>query len=158
MTHPKYVMIGSPETKVMEECAEVIQAICKAERFGWDSHHPDYPPEKTNAIVIWEEMDDVVARMQELKKRLTELGLEPFKLRAVPDKSHLMSMKAFVQNCIAGTLTDIRGHAFYALDQNGVIMMSDKLIKPSYVMTNERAPLDARFGWIVWFNKYTGRA
>ena len=80
MADPKYVKIGLPETKVMEECSELIKAICKAERFGWDTHHPEYPPEKTNAVVVCEEIDDVVARCAELKEAIKTRHLFDFEI------------------------------------------------------------------------------
>ena len=36
----KYVNIGLPEDKLIEECAEVIQALIKIKRFGIDSINP----------------------------------------------------------------------------------------------------------------------
>jgi len=35
-----YINMGLNEDKLMEECSEVIQAICKAKRFGLDSINP----------------------------------------------------------------------------------------------------------------------
>jgi len=84
MADPKYVKIGLPETKVMEECSELIKAICKAERFGWDTHHPEYPPEKTNAVVVCEEIDDVVARCAELKEAIKTRHLFDFEIIRKP--------------------------------------------------------------------------
>ncbi len=41
MSDPKYKHIGDPAIRLIEECSELIQAITKGERFGWDKHHPD---------------------------------------------------------------------------------------------------------------------
>ena len=38
--NPDYINIGLPEDKLIEECAEVIQAIIKAKRFGMDTEIP----------------------------------------------------------------------------------------------------------------------
>lgn len=36
MSQQDYKDIGSPLTKVIEECSEVIQIACKIDRFGWE--------------------------------------------------------------------------------------------------------------------------
>ena len=40
MSNPKYNHIGSPKDRLVEELGELLQAISKGERFGWDNHHP----------------------------------------------------------------------------------------------------------------------
>ena len=40
MSDPKYKSVGTPAMRLIEECGELIQAISKGERFGWDNHHP----------------------------------------------------------------------------------------------------------------------
>ena len=57
--HPDYCEIGDPATRLIEECGELIQAICKAERFGWTNHHPD-SPHITNADQVRAEMIDLI--------------------------------------------------------------------------------------------------
>ena len=66
MTNLMYKDLGSPETRVIEECSELIQEICKAERFGYFSSHPDNPG-KTNFERIKSEMDDVVEAIEKLQ-------------------------------------------------------------------------------------------
>lgn len=41
MADTSYCDQGTPAIKLIEECAELIQAVTKGERFGWDSCHPD---------------------------------------------------------------------------------------------------------------------
>ncbi len=79
MSHPDFKHIGSPSIKVIEECSELIKAVCKAERFGFLNHHPDRP-EKTNRDEIRAEMDDVVEAFENLEKTMRGIGfsLESF--------------------------------------------------------------------------------
>lgn len=58
MSHPDYENIGSPYDRVIEECSEVIKAICKAKRFGIENWHPD-TPEINNAHQILMEISDL---------------------------------------------------------------------------------------------------
>ena len=41
MSHMEYENIGDPKDRLVEEIGELLQAIGKGERFGWDNHHPD---------------------------------------------------------------------------------------------------------------------
>lgn len=58
MADSKYEYIGHPITKLIEECGELIQALCKADRFGLYTSHPDRP-ETNNLDEIRKEMADV---------------------------------------------------------------------------------------------------
>lgn len=78
MSDPKYQNIGSPSTKVIEECSELIKAICKADRFGWFNHHPDRP-ERLNVDDVLSEMDDVVEACERLEVSLRQLTFEYYK-------------------------------------------------------------------------------
>ncbi len=75
MVHEAYEHLGGPDTKVMEECAELILAITKAQRFGWDNYHPEDTPDHTNAVTVCEEMEDVLIRCRELRAKLVDMGL-----------------------------------------------------------------------------------
>lgn len=52
-----------------EECAELIQAICKAKRFGIHNYHPD-TPEESNMDKIINEMADVTSLIDYVKAEL----------------------------------------------------------------------------------------
>lgn len=54
----KFAHIGLAEDKVIEECSEVIQAICKIKRFGLYNYHPDRP-ESNNRSEVLQEMADL---------------------------------------------------------------------------------------------------
>lgn len=54
---------------LQEEAAEVIQAVSKIRRFGWENHHPDET--QTNLEHLEEELGD----MQALIELLMEIGL-----------------------------------------------------------------------------------
>ena len=47
---------------LQEECAEVIQAVSKVQRFGLDNHHPER--NKTNKQELEEELGDLLAMIQ----------------------------------------------------------------------------------------------
>lgn len=59
--------------RTTEECAELILAIAKACRFGWDNHHPDDQPAKNNKIAVMAEMRDVEHAIQTLRKALEKM-------------------------------------------------------------------------------------
>ena len=86
MSDPKYKEIGTPETKVIEECSELIQALCKAGRFGWFNYHPDNPS-STNMDDVFREMDDVLEAMNRLDIHLRELRFERFKEFAIASEN-----------------------------------------------------------------------
>jgi hypothetical protein len=54
--------------KVIEECGELQQALCKAERFGWDTVHKGM----SNRIHVSWEMGDVEAAINALRLSLND--------------------------------------------------------------------------------------
>ncbi len=74
MSDPKYVNIGDPRDKVIEEGSELIrevtvliQEICKARHFGMFSSHPVDQPDKPNIIRILDEMSDTEQAISKLR-------------------------------------------------------------------------------------------
>ena len=66
-----YAKYGTPSIKLIEECSELIQAICKADRFGLDDHHPE--KQITNRDAINNEINDVqiaIRKFQEWEKSI----------------------------------------------------------------------------------------
>lgn len=51
--------------KVIEECSELIQILCKVDRFGWFNHHPDNP-KLLNIEQVYYEILDVTTACNEL--------------------------------------------------------------------------------------------
>ena len=74
MAHAQYL----PETvegkldHVQEECAEVILAIAKMKRFGWESRNPAYPDSPTNIHHLRQEIGEAIFAMQRF---MTALGI-----------------------------------------------------------------------------------
>lgn len=55
-------------TCLIEECAEIQQAVCKALRFGLDDGSPDHIPFTTNAQDIAKECCDIIAVIELLEE------------------------------------------------------------------------------------------
>jgi hypothetical protein len=53
----EYINIGTPLIKLIEECSEVIQVLCKIDRFGLDSFHPE--TKESNRLQIARELCDL---------------------------------------------------------------------------------------------------
>ena len=65
MAHPEYMHVGDPVDCLVEECAELVQALMKVKRFGWFSAHPE--TNVFNVDRVLSEMNDVEARIREVK-------------------------------------------------------------------------------------------
>jgi NTP pyrophosphatase (non-canonical NTP hydrolase) len=57
------------EDRMIEEIGEVLQAIGKGKRFGWNGHHPDRPYQ-TNLDELNNEITDLMDAFYELKESL----------------------------------------------------------------------------------------
>lgn len=58
---------GPLEVRLMEEAAELIQALSKSLRFGWDMSHPHSGV--VNRAYVLDEMQDLVLKWNELAER-----------------------------------------------------------------------------------------
>ena len=70
MVHPKFKDIGDPAIRLIEECSELIKAVCKGERFGWKNFHPDR--KQTNLIELHNEWGDLQRSYKEFIKRVID--------------------------------------------------------------------------------------
>lgn len=68
--NPDYIDIGLPEDKLIEECSEVIKAICKAKRFGINGQIPGAEIGYTNKERIIEELNDLELALFNYRKEL----------------------------------------------------------------------------------------
>lgn len=69
--NPEYVNIGRNSTKLMEECAELIKAVSKLERFGNTSYY-----ERSNLQRLEDEWKDVQLAYSNYIAELYIKGLE----------------------------------------------------------------------------------
>lgn len=74
-----------------EECAEIIQSVNKALRFGLDNHHPDR--EETNLQEITKELQDLLG----VAELLTEHGVD---LSNIADRNSIDNKKEKVMKYI----------------------------------------------------------
>lgn len=83
MSHEKYKNIGSPLTKVVEECSEVIQIACKIDRFGWFNFHPSDIKETPNIELLQREMDDAVEAFEKLESEIREIKKQHYTIAKI---------------------------------------------------------------------------
>lgn len=74
MSHPEFDQIGTADVKLVEECAELIKAIAKAWRFGWDSSNPLIEDSTNNREDVLSEIQDVRGWLDQLQYELTING------------------------------------------------------------------------------------
>lgn len=53
-------------SRLQEECAEVIQAVCKIQRFGIDNFHPETGVKNSDQLAL--EIADLCHAIEELSK------------------------------------------------------------------------------------------
>jgi NTP pyrophosphatase (non-canonical NTP hydrolase) len=63
MSNLQYTKVGLAEARVMEECAELIHAIAKAQRFGWNNKFDG----RTNLEWVLFEIEDVLSAIERFK-------------------------------------------------------------------------------------------
>lgn len=68
MSDPKYKDVGDSMIRLAEECAEIIQAVCKIERFGLLNYHPDDSKQIPNLKLLLAEIADAKEIMAEVEK------------------------------------------------------------------------------------------
>ena len=57
-----------PEERIIEECAELIQDVQKAKRFGWTNWHPEDKDKIPNWSLVVTEMSHVSIQQHRLAK------------------------------------------------------------------------------------------
>jgi hypothetical protein len=71
--HAEFMKYGTPAIKLIEECSELIQVLCKGERFGYDDRNPLIENPPTNRQRILGEIADVEYALEVFKVWLNEL-------------------------------------------------------------------------------------
>jgi hypothetical protein len=74
MSHPDYKEKGHIEDRLIEELSELIQAICKCKRFGYDSKNPLIPDSLSNGDKTLYEINDVYDVLYEYSVYLQKMG------------------------------------------------------------------------------------
>lgn len=77
MSSKRYLPLPSDSIEIhclhlMEECAELQQAVAKLSRFGPDGYHPLDPHRETNRAALLREYEDVRQAVQRLLGRLNQ--------------------------------------------------------------------------------------
>lgn len=70
MSNPEYRHTGDTADRIVEECGEVLQAVIKGKRFGWNSFHPN-TPDISNLQQLSMEIDDVYRAFKDLLTSIT---------------------------------------------------------------------------------------
>jgi len=71
--HSEFIKYGTPAIRLIEECSELIKAICKGERFGYDDSNPLIKDISTNRQKIYSEIEDIKIAIDNFKSFLDKL-------------------------------------------------------------------------------------
>jgi len=74
MSHPEYKHIGNVLIRTIEECSELIKSLCKIERFGIGSRHPE--TNTPNILKVEDEIKDVLDCIIELQEKIITFNKE----------------------------------------------------------------------------------
>jgi len=76
MVDKNFVNIGDPLDCLQEEAAEVIKAVSKIKRFGWNSYNPYDEKKECNWVKLDKEMYDLKFRMDQVWEMIKEKYLK----------------------------------------------------------------------------------
>jgi len=89
MVHPDYVKIGDPEDRIVEEIGEILKALGKGKRFGWENYHPDDKDKQTNFQKLHYEILDLLYAYDDLRVKLGKEVLYTKKFRRLFFEKHV---------------------------------------------------------------------
>lgn len=126
MTHPEFAHVGGPAVNLIEECAELIQALTKLQRFG-----PGLPP-YDNVAQVRAEIADVQQRISEwLAAPLPASPAQPVVAAELPDSAELEAWRSTADDllrCASSNAALTRRAAF--LLQNAYLFCSKLTVIP----------------------------
>jgi hypothetical protein len=95
MTRFDYLLV-----KLQEECAEVIQRVCKIQRFGIDEIQPEQPISRDNGSRLKDELRDLIAVLDMLEDEGFVLLGDPLLNGLVRGASEITSRRERIEKYI----------------------------------------------------------